>query len=171
MRLRAQGDLLEIGASDLAFTPAETRALLCDRFALPIDDAQLAVLQSWSEGWPLGLMLLGQTLQNRPHEQISAIIDRFAKNPAVIAEYLWKELIQRQPADRQAFLLQTSILDQFNAQACNAITGRTDAETMLSAIAEENLFLIPLGERRSWHRYHHLFEDVLRERLARVLSQ
>ncbi len=169
MRLRAHGELFSIGASDLAFTPEETQSLLCDRYGLPIDDAQLAALQSWSEGWPLGLMLLGQALQERAQDQVQAIIDRFASNPDFIADYLWRELIQRQPEERQRFLLQTSILDQFNAQACNAVTGRSDAEAMLTAIAEENLFLIPLGERRSWHRYHHLFEDVLRERLARLV--
>ena len=60
-------------------------------------------------------MLVGQALQERPHDQIHAIIDRFARNPDFIADYLWRELIQRQPEERQQFLLRTSILDQFNA--------------------------------------------------------
>ncbi len=90
MRLRAHTDLSVIGASDLAFMPEETRALLCDRYELPIDEAQLSLLHSWSEGWPLGLMLLGQALHDRPHERISTIIERFAENPAIITEYLWR---------------------------------------------------------------------------------
>ena len=85
----------------------------------------------------------GQALHDRPHERISTIIERFAENPAIITEYLWRELIQRQPAKRQAFLMQTSILAQFNVQLCNAVTGLANAETMLSEVAEENLFLIP----------------------------
>ena len=169
MRMRARGELFELRAPNLAFTPEETRALLCDRYALPLDESQLAVLQSWSEGWPLGLVLVGQALQERGHHQISALIDRFAQNPDFIADYLWTELIQRQPEERQQFLLRTSILDQFNADVCDAVTGRGDAESMLASVAEANLFLIPLDERRFWYRYHHLFQDVLRERLIRTL--
>jgi LuxR family maltose regulon positive regulatory protein len=171
MRKRAQGELFELRASDLAFTPEETRELLCDRYTLPITESQLAVLQAWSEGWPLGLMLLGQALQEQAPEQISAIIDRFAANPDFIADYLWRELIERQPEDRKQFLLRSSILEQFNVQLCNTVTGGTDAELQLVAVAEENLFLIPLGERRSWYRYHHLFQDVLRERLDHALPK
>ena len=102
---------------------------------------------TWSEGWPLGLILLGQALQERALEQITDMIDRFASNPDVIAEYLWRELIQRQPAERRQFLLQTSILSQFNPGLCDAVTGQANAETMLESLREENLFLIPLSGR------------------------
>ena len=166
MRMRAQGELFALGPADLGFTFEETRTLLCDRYELALDESQLTFLQSWSEGWPLGLVLLGQALREREHEQLSVIIDDFSHNPDFIADYLWKELTLRQPADRQAFLLQTSILSQFNPRVCDAVTGRTDSQSTLAALKEENLFLIAIGERGTWYRYHHLFGDVLRERLA-----
>lgn len=171
MRMRARGELFELRAADLAFRPEETNGLLCQRYELPLDASQLNFLQTWSEGWPLGLVLLGQALQEREQGQIGAIIDRFSNNPEFIADYLWKELIQSQAADRQRFLLQTSILSQFDPALCDAVTGRSDSDALLDELLEENLFLIPLGERGKWHRYHHLFEDVLRERLARTLPR
>ena len=36
---------------------------------------------------------------------------------------------------------------------------------MLEALDRDNLFLVPLDDRRQWYRYHHLFADVLQARL------
>jgi len=41
---------------------------------------------------------------------------------------------------------------------------------MLEELDRANLFVVPLDEDRQWYRYHHLFADVLRQRLTRSVT-
>ena len=66
----------------------------------------------------------------------------------------------------RAFLLDTSVLDQLTGGLCDALTGRSDGQPMLETLERENLFVVPLDDERRWYRYHHLFADALRARLA-----
>ena len=63
------------------------------------------------------------------------------------------------------FLLDTSILSRLTGSLCAAVTGQDDAKAILEELDRSNLFLVPLDDRRTWYRYHHLFGDVLRARL------
>jgi LuxR family maltose regulon positive regulatory protein len=74
-------------------------------------------------------------------------------------------VLQQQPESIRNFLLQTSILDRFCAPLCNAVTERQDGKEMLDALERNNLFLIPLDDKRQWYRYHRLFADVLQTHL------
>ena len=80
-------------------------------------------------------------------------------------DYLVDEVLDRQPPRVQSFLLQTSILDRLVAPLCDAVTGQKDSQAILEALEAANLFLIPLDGERRWYRYHHLFADLLRQRL------
>ncbi|MCB0187217.1 MAG: hypothetical protein KDE31_23280, partial [Caldilineaceae bacterium] len=55
--------------------------------------------------------------------------------------------------------------ERFNTDLCNAVTGRNDSQALLEKIEQANLFLIPLDDERKWYRYHHLFRDLLQQRL------
>jgi LuxR family maltose regulon positive regulatory protein len=90
---------------------------------------------------------------------------RFAGDDRYVVDYLFEEVLQRQPDDVQTFLLQTSILDGLSGPLCDAVTGHGGGKAMLEALDRGNLFLVPLDDRRQWYRYHHLFADVLRARL------
>ncbi|MCA9872013.1 MAG: hypothetical protein KC441_00085, partial [Anaerolineales bacterium] len=63
------------------------------------------------------------------------------------------------------FLLQTSILDRLCGPLCDAVCLSTDGQSTLEALERANLFLIPLDNERRWYRYHHLFSDLLRQKL------
>src|SRR5690606_31885438 len=69
------------------------------------------------------------------------------------------------------FLLETSILSRLSASLCERLSGQTGAQAMLEALERENLFLVPLDERRQWYRYHQLFADFLRYRLQQQAAQ
>ena len=65
-------------------------------------------------------------------------------------------------------MLRTSILDRMCAPLCNAVTGRAldlADRRRLERLEHANLFVVPLDDERHWYRYHHLFADVLRQRL------
>ena len=68
-------------------------------------------------------------------------------------------------AEVHDFLLSTSVLERLCASLCEEVTGTTGAARLLREIEVSNAFLIALDNRREWYRYHHLFRDLLRNKL------
>lgn len=120
-------------------------------------------MQARTEGWAAGLQLAALSMQNR--EDVGEFIAAFTGSHQYIVDYLAEEVVHRQPETVQTFLLQTSILKHMSGALCNALTNRPDGQAMLEALAQANLFVISLDDERHWYRYHHLFRDVLRDRL------
>jgi LuxR family transcriptional regulator, maltose regulon positive regulatory protein len=162
-RLRGRGELVEIRAADLRFTPDEAAAYLSGVMGLVLTAADVAALEGRTEGWIVALQLAALSLQGR--EDVAAFIDGFAGDDRYIVDFLAEEVLQRQPEQVQQFLLQTSILDRLSGPLCDAVTGRDGSKAMLAALERGNLFLVPLDDRRRWYRYHQLFADVLHARL------
>lgn len=162
-RLRVRGDLTELGAPDLRFTPAEAAAFLNEVMKLDLTAGDVAALEARTEGWIAGLQLAALSMQGRaePH----AFVTAFAGDDRYILDYLAGEVLQHQPEPVRRFLLQTSILDRLSGPLCNAVTGRDDGTEQLVALERRNLFVVPLDDKRHWYRYHHLFADVLRVQL------
>jgi len=160
---RARGQLTELRASDLRFTPDEAALFLRQVMGLPLTAEQVAALDTRTEGWIAGLQLAA--LSMRGCQDISGFIEAFTGSHRFVLDYLTEQVLQRQAENIQAFLLQTSILDRMNAELCNAIMGRRDSQAVLEQLEHQNLFLVPLDDDRRWYRYHHLFGDVLRNRL------
>ena len=162
-RLRGHGELVEIRAADLRFTPDEAAAYLNEVMGLTLTAADVAALEERTEGWIAALQLAALSLQGR--EETAAFIAGFAGDDRYIVDFLAEEVLQRQPGDVQHFLLQTSILDRLSGPLCDAVTGQEGGKARLAALERGNLFLVPLDDRRRWYRYHQLFADVLHARL------
>ena len=162
-RLRGRGELVEIRAADLRFTPGEAAAYLNEAMGLALTAADVAALEGRTEGWIAALQLAALSLQGR--EDVAAFIAGFAGDDRYIVDFLAEEVLQRQPEHVQQFLLQTSILDRLSGPLCDAVTGQDGGKAMLAALERGNLFLVPLDDRRRWYRYHQLFADVLHARL------
>ncbi len=167
-RRRARGQLLEIRASDLRFTLAETASFLNQAMRLGLTDADVTSLDQRTEGWIAGLQMAALSMQDDadPHHFVKA----FSGDDRHIADYLVEEVLQRQLVEVQRFLLETSILDRLSAPLCDAVTGRPDSRAMLSTLERANLFILPLDNHREWYRYHHLFAELLRQRLRETHS-
>src|SRR5829696_8921459 len=159
-RLRSLGDLTELRAADLRFTPEEAATFLNDVMGLDLAAADVAALETRTEGWIAGLQLAALSMRGRA--DVAGFISSFAGDDRYIVDYLVEEVLQRQPEDVRGFLLQTAILDRLSGGLCDAVTGRRDGRQMLETLERGNLFLIPLDDHRRWYRYHHLFADVLR---------
>lgn len=164
-RLRARGQLTEVRAADLRFTPAEVAALLRDRMGLALADPDLGRLAERTEGWAAGLQLAGLSMQGRPDP--AAFVETLSGSHRFILGYLTEEVLARQPADVQEFLLQTSILAQLSGDLCDAVTGRSDSASLLERLLAANLFLIPQDDEGRWYRYHRLFAELLQGQLRR----
>ena len=162
-RLRARGQLTEIRAADLRFSDDESLQFLREGLGLALSVGDAAHLTERTEGWAAGLQLAGLSLQGR--ENTTALIEALNGSHRFILGYLTEEVLKHQPAEIQAFLLQTSILTRLNGDLCDALTGETGGAARLEALLSANLFLIPLDEEGHWYRYHHLFADLLKSQL------
>lgn len=161
-KLRAGNQLTEIRARDLRFTSAEAGQFLGQVMGLALSPAEVATLEERTEGWAAGLHLAGLSIQGRPDP--AAFIASLSGSHRFILGYLSEEVIARQPAEVQDFLLQTALLDRLNGELCDAVTGRQDSHALLEQLLAANLFLIPLDDEQHWYRYHQLFADLLRAR-------
>ncbi len=161
---RGRSEITQIRASDLSFSKDEVVQFFNSLMGLNLSGADIAALESRTEGWIAGLQLAALSLQDQPDRH--TFVADFAGNDRYIADYLVDEVLHHQPAHVQTFLLQTSILDQLCAPLCNAVTGQNQSQTILTQLERDNLFLTPLDNRREWYRYHQLFADLLRQRLS-----
>ncbi len=162
-RLRARGQLTELRAADLRFTPSEAAEFLNQMMGLNLSAENITALDKRTEGWIAGLQLAALSMQGR--EDIASFIQSFAGSHRFVLDYLGEEVLQHQPKDIRSFLLQTALLDRFCASLCNAVTEREDGKEMLDVLERSNLFVIPLDDQRQWYRYHHLFAEVLQAHL------
>jgi LuxR family maltose regulon positive regulatory protein len=163
-RMRARGELTEIRAADLRFTDTEASAFLTAETGRSFDDVDVTALGHRTEGWIASLQLAALSLRDRPDP--SAFIAGFAGDDRYVVDYLVEEVLGQETTGVRDFLLDTAVLDRLSGPLCDAVTGRTDGTQMLESLERRNLFVVPLDDRRRWYRYHHLFADVLRARLA-----
>ena len=165
-RLRARGQLAEVRAAELRFTPGEAAALLqhvAAGFGLALPVAAVAALAERTEGWAAGLQLAGLSL--RGQDDVGGFVAAFTGSHRYVLDYLAGEVLERQSGQVRTFLLETSVLERLSGPLCDAVTGRADSQALLEQVERAGLFLVPLDEVRGWWRYHHLFADLLRARL------
>ena len=166
-RLRAQGHLTELRAADLRFSRNEADAFFNQMMALDLSAEIVAALEARTEGWIAGLHLAAISL--RGHDDAATFVRSFTGSHRFVLDYLIEEVLSQQSQSVQNFLLYTSILDRLCGPLCDAVildSGTAGQET-LEALEHANLFIVPLDNERLWYRYHHLFGELLRQRLAR----
>ena len=170
-RLRGRGQMTELRAADLRFSPDEAAEFLNQVMGLNLESEAIAALETRTEGWIAGLQLAALSLHGQT--DITGFIESFTGSHHFVLDYLVEEVLSQQPESVQEFLLCTSVLERLCGPLCDAVLGNAAAsgQETLDYLARANLFLIPLGDDRRWYRYHHLFADLLRQRLhQRVAS-
>lgn len=165
-RLRARGQLVEIRSTNLRFTPEETAAFLIQTSAPTLSPEEITTLDARTEGWIAGLQLAALSLHGR--QDIATFLQAFTGTHRFVVDYLTEEVLTRQSAEVQDFLLQTAILERLCGPLCEAVTGESAGQAMLERLDQANLFVVPLDDERHWYRYHHLFAEVLRQRLQHL---
>src|SRR5437868_11712281 len=169
-RLRARGHLTEVRTADLRFTPSEAAAFLNQVMGLPLSAQDIAALERRTEGWIAGLQLAALSMQG--HEDAASFIRSFTGSHHFVLDYLLAEVLGQQSERVQAFLLRTSILDRMTGPLCDAVVldPSISGQATLEYLEHANLFIVPLDDERRWYRYHHLFADLLRQRLHQSIA-
>jgi LuxR family maltose regulon positive regulatory protein len=171
-RLRARDHLIELRVSDLRFTPSEAAEFLNQVMGFNLSIEEIASLETRTEGWIAGLQLAALVLQGvvstGGYEDAAEFIKSFTGSHHFVLDYLLEEVLGQQPESIQSFLLKTAVLERMTASLCDALTGREDGQATLEYLQRANLFIVPLDGERRWYRYHHLFADLLRQRLHQL---
>lgn len=175
-QLRARDQLTELRAADLRFSFSEAADFLNRVMGLQLTAGDIAALEERTEGWVAGLQLAALAMtSNRTmpgQTDTASFIQSFTGSHRFVLDYLVEQVLKQQTAEIQNFLLCTSILERLCGPLCDAIlqanTG-TGSATLIE-LERANLFLFPLDNERRWYRYHHLFADLLRQRLPQHLA-
>jgi LuxR family maltose regulon positive regulatory protein len=164
-RLRAGNNLTELRAVDLRFTPSEAAEFLNQVMSLNLSAENIAALETRTEGWIAGLQLAAISMRGR--RDVTGFIKSFTGSHHFVMDYLVEEVLKQQSESVQNFLLRTSILDRMCGPLCDAVLLDSSAcgQETLEYLEHANLFTVPLDNERRWYRYHHLFADLLRQRL------
>jgi len=182
-RLRGMGLITEIRQNALRFNEDEVGAFLEEMLGFGIVGGDVAILTARTEGWPAGLQMAAVSMKDE--EDISNFIASFHGNDRYILDYLVEEVLHRQTPFIQRFLLQSAVLDQLSGPLCDAVVDDVEdwhppgngsgqyrpcygAQCVLDYLDAANLFIVALDYEREWYRYHHLFADLLRQRLKQV---
>ena len=185
-RLRVRGQLTELRAAELRFTPAEAAEFLNRAMGLNLSAEDIAALETRTEGWIAGLQLAAISMRGHASRDVTSFIKSFTGSHHFVLDYLMEEVLGQQSESVQTFLLRTSILDRMCGPLCDAVMDerrRTKdggqmagdapssssvlhpSSAVLEYLEHANLFIVPLDDERRWYRYHHLFADLLRQRL------
>ena len=167
--LRARNQLTELRAADLRFTSSEAADFLNQVMGLNLSSEDITELETRTEGWIAGLQLAAISMQGR--EDRAEFIKTFSGGHRLVLDFLIEEVLGQQTECIQSFLLQTAILDRMTGSLCDVLTGQENGQETLETLDRANLFIVPLDEERRWYRYHHLFADLLRQRLHQTTPE
>src|SRR5262249_29697200 len=148
----------ELRGSDLRFTESEAADFLNQAMGLRLSPEAIAALETRTEGWIAGLQLAALALQgtlSTPGPQDTAsFIRSFTGSHRFVLAFLLEEVLNRQPAAIQAFLLQTSILERLCGPLCDEVLANSSisGQETLVQLERANLFVIPLDHERRWYR-------------------
>ncbi|MFF5078048.1 LuxR C-terminal-related transcriptional regulator [Actinoplanes sp. NPDC000266] len=160
-RLRAAGHLAEIRTEHLAFSHDEASELVAGH-GLDLSGEDVHLLVGRTEGWPAGLQL-GAAFLYSGHGD--GTVAEFAGDVRAVDDYLGEEVLADRSRRERRFLLRTSICDHLCGGLADAITLGADGQRILEELEHGNDFVVRLGAKPLWFRYHHLMRDMLRHRL------
>jgi LuxR family maltose regulon positive regulatory protein len=169
-RMRANGDLLELRAADLRFNQQEAAVLLQEIAKQPLAQKEVEQLTARTEGWAAGLQLAGIALENHPDS--AGFVASFSGSNRFILDYLLEEVLLHLSEEQLQFLLRISLVDRICGPLCEALTGLEPGKgrLFLHELERANLFIIGLDQERNWYRFHHLFAELLQQRLVQSLT-
>ena len=153
---------------ELAFRPDEIQALVSQNYRLSLTRAEANALEQRTEGWITGLILSAETdWVNRDGQVL------FSRISGVnLYEYWAQQVLERQPPEVRDALLRTSLLDEFNGQICGEVIGKPPKgftwEKITAVLMKNNLFVQTIDDQSTWLRYHRLFRDFLRAKMAEL---
>ncbi len=136
---------------------------------LTLADQELEEVEDHTEGWLVGLRLLGLSLQECTDPR--AVLEELHGSQHYILDYLMEEVLRRQQPSVQTFLVRTCVLERLSASLCDAVLEQTGSQELLELLEQANVFVVSVDRQRRWYRYHALFAEALRYRLESTQAE
>jgi ATP/maltotriose-dependent transcriptional regulator MalT len=159
-RWRASGEMLEVTRPELAFTTDEVALLLDRRLAQPASSEVARAVAAETEGWPIALQMLSDSLGASHAEALDSLLQRIPGPSELLFDYLAEEVFLRQSPEVRTFLGESALLRRLDADTCDHVLGARDSAEVLRLLEHSSLFVTADGS----FRYHNLFRDFLRRR-------
>lgn len=166
-RLRAAGEVAELGTDDLRFDATETQRLFAETYGRTLEPDVLADVVARTEGWAASLQLVQAALRDRTPAEIRRFVRGLSGADQELYDYLAEEVVGDLPQDMQQFLMRTSILQLVTADLAAVVADLDAAETSRLTQAAERLTLLTRPSRNviAPQRYHPLVREFLEARL------
>lgn len=162
-RMQARGELLQVGASELAFTAGQCREFVELQLGPHRAGEEASRLFAATGGWPAGLRLA--MLAPDTDFPRSITDDGDAAHDA-LSEFLSREVLAHQPAPIQGFLTATSILGSLTDRVCARVVADSASDDVtLEDLSAQGIFILRDAPHSEWYRYPLPFARMLRRRL------
>jgi LuxR family transcriptional regulator, maltose regulon positive regulatory protein len=152
-RLRARGELTELRAAQLRFSPDEAVSLVSAVSGHDIDSATAAAVWERTEGWAAGLQLAALALRADPAKARGD--DRH------LLDYFAAEVLPGLAPRQHDLLVRAAPLERLSGPLCDAALQVTGSAEVLADLVRADLFVAALDDEQRWYRLHHLLRDAL----------
>jgi LuxR family maltose regulon positive regulatory protein len=171
-RMRASGEVAEIGTDELRFDASETARFFAETYGRKLEPDVLADVGARTEGWAASLQLVQAALRDRSPAEIRRFVRSLTGADQELYDYLAEEVVGDLPDDLQQFLMRTSILQVVSPDLASVVAGVDALEMARLSTAAERLTLLTRPSRvsRGPQRYHPLVREFLEARLRSTLS-
>jgi LuxR family maltose regulon positive regulatory protein len=170
--LRARHQMLEIRRQALRFSRAEIEVFMQKVTGVSLSARAITILDDKTEGWATGLRLAALSLMHSedPEQRFGSM----EGDNRYVLEYLASEVLSGLPQEIQEFLLTTSILEWLCGSLCDRVVGLDElagtSQAYLEWLERANLFILPIDSQGITRRYHHQFQDILKQLLIKSRS-
>jgi LuxR family maltose regulon positive regulatory protein len=165
-RLRVSGELADIATHDLACTVEEADGYFA-MLGLDVSPAARDELLTRTQGWMAGMRLAAMHARSDPEP--GAAINDLAGDEPIVTDYLWDEVLGKQPPQTRMFLLRTSITQGVSGDLADALTGQSGSSRTLERLSRENSFVDIVDRDRGDYAYHPMLREVLAAELNREI--
>ncbi|HEX2294323.1 MAG TPA: BTAD domain-containing putative transcriptional regulator [Actinomycetota bacterium] len=164
-RLRAAGELAEVGPEDLRFRSWEIDDLFRDVYGERLAPGEVTDLGRRSGGWAACLHLFHVATAGKAARMRRGILTTLPRGLRTIQDYLTQNVVDDLPRPLRCFLVETSVLPILTVEACDGLRGAPGSRVMLEDLEDRRL-LRPSLTTESW-RCHEMLRDHLQTLLLR----
>lgn len=158
---------VRIGNRDLALCEDEVADYFQKIFHMPLSHDAILEIVSNTDGWVMGIMLLG--LQMTQRSGVFPFADRDALGRPDILGYFRREIFASLDPGLRSALLPLSLLEDIPVALARMLVPEPEIGSALDGLVKHNVFARQLDADAMVYTLHHLFRQFLREKAVEEL--
>lgn len=167
----ANRDLQQVGNSDLALDECEIADYFHQVCQLDIPHDRLKKIATATDGWMMGVLLLGLQLERQDDSSSLPLFDgQCGSGPQRLLQYFRQEIFATLDSRLHHSLLILALLDEIPVELAVETTGDAGIGNDLAELARRNIFIRQLNPDNKSFALHHLFQQFLQEKAQTDLS-